>query len=239
MVLLVRADPRLDGGERQRDIVGRVIERARRIVDDHPTWEFSSGTNYTHIATIGPSTAQLSHGEHLPTYTIPYPNVPGTAARVFAKEFRHWLDATAAEQVDRMTTRSQQLVRAIERLVHDLNLALTENENLHVRLHSANLEIEFLRRQVDQLSESIRTGRPSIARAMLAGVSAILLGVIGGVAEGSAGQLIDGTSTGDDDIATFVERCESLIDDLTAVEIDYGDRWPTAGQDHNPDQPSP
>jgi hypothetical protein len=229
LILRLRRDPKTTGGSRRQESVKRVMERAERIVGDHPAWAVATGANYTHTATIGTASAQLGPKDFLPTQVIRYDGVvPGSAARMFAEQFHDWLDKTAGKVLQEATARTQQLIRAIERLVHDLNIAVAENENLRARLHDANLEIEFLRRQVDQLSESLKTGRPSIAKAMLAAVSAILLAAIAGVAEGSAGQLVGGSpATTVTQVTEFVERCDSLIGDLKALEAEHGDRWPS------------
>lgn len=155
---------------------------------------------------------------------------------MFAREFRRWLDATAAERHQQMTATAQKVIRAIERLIHDLNVAIAENETLRAQLHDANIEIELLRRQIAQLTESMRTGRPSIAKAMLAAVGAVLLAAVTGVAESGAGQFVGRDSIdGPTNVTVFVERCDSLVGELEALTSEHGDRWPTATPDDHSD----
>lgn len=237
LVLRVRRDPKVPSGGRQLETVERVLRRAQQVVEAHPAWTVTSHRDHTHTATIGTATAQLGAGDYLPTYTISFPSgMPGAAARVFAQEFQRWLDATAAEHHQRVTAEAQKVIRAIERLIHDLNVAIAENDTLLAQLHDAKIEIEFLRRQVDQLTESLRTGRPSIAKAMLAAVSAVLLAAVTGVAEVGTGHLVGGDPVdASTDVTIFVERCDSLVGELEALEGEHGDQWPTASPDDHGD----
>lgn len=80
-----------------------------------------------------------------------------------------------------------------------------------------------MRQQIDQLSSSLRIDRPSVTKAMLAAVAAILLAATTGMAEGSVSYLTerdDSSST----ISALAERCDALAAELDDVEFVYPHR---------------
>jgi CRP-like cAMP-binding protein len=224
--LRVRPDPKAGrAGFRRTETVERVMGRARRLTEQHPSWALSD-LDFTHTLTVSGSSARLGPGDFLPVYEINYDgNVPGSAAKQFADSFARWLDDTVAVRQRGSDAKAHELLRAIERLAHDLNTALESNGQLRRELEAANMEVDFLRRQVQQLTEALSSNRPSIAKAMLAALGAILLAVATGMAEGAAGPLL-----ADEEQPTttvFVQQCDMLVNQFD--EIDFpNDRWPGA-----------
>jgi hypothetical protein len=124
----------------------------------------------------------------------------------------------ASAEAERYTEQVHQVFREVEKLVRDFEIALDENDDLRSRLLEANIEIDFLRRQVQQLSEALKTNRPSIVKSMLKAVGAITLAVAGGVGGATGGHLFDEAAAADPTTADLIERCSDLADQLESVE---------------------
>jgi hypothetical protein len=205
-----------------------VITRAIRIAEQHPAWQIGDDEP-THVLLVsdhgasftGPSSAS---GYHHVAYDGA---VPGSATRLFAHEFPHWLDDGAHQEARQNQARTHALLRAIELLVHDLDLALQQNVTLRSQLDDARIEVDFLRRQVEQLSEALKANRRGITRAMLAGVGMILLAVVTGGAEGTAGHILNSHDTPEESATDFLQRCDELVDQLDQIPP-FDDNWPTA-----------
>ena len=195
----------------------------------HPSWSVdSSGSDY--VLTVSGGYSEISRpATRKGALSVKYDgNVPGSAARRFADTFEEWLNEFAAEEAreqQQLEIRIQQLFRAVEVLVHDLEVAIEENDDLRSRLAEARIEIDFLRRQVEQLSEAIKTSRPRIVKSMLMGVGAILLALTTGVGEAAGGRILDKVDAPAATTAEqFLERCDVLVDQFDSLEIhDAGD----------------
>lgn len=218
-------------GSRRQDTVRRVADRARRLTDNHPAWSVISDAKAAdYNLTVSGDRAQAGSRRRAGGQSFAYDgNVPGTAARVFADAFVHWLDEVASLEDRLASVAAASLIRSIEKLVRDLDVALNENAELRSRLAEARIEIDFLRRQVDQLSEAVKTNRPSIARAMLVAVSSILLALTTGVGEAIPGLVADTAADSDPTVEEFVQRCDTLVDAFDRLDIQ--DSWPRPAPD--------
>jgi hypothetical protein len=233
--ITIGRDPRSAEGQRRQETVARVIDRATRLANRHRGWSVdSSGSDY--ILTVSDSGAVLTNPtRRIRGRSVKYDGVvPGSAAKQFADKYDRWLDEyaererrsqEAERQAQAYQVRVQTLFRAIEVLVHDLDIAIDENEDLRSRLTEARIEIDFLRRQLDQLSEAMKTSRPRIVKSMLMGVGAILLALTTGVGEAGGGRILDKVDAPAATTAEqFLERCDNLVDQLDSLEIhDAGD----------------
>lgn len=203
-----------------------MVDRAKRIIAKHPmcvqevpgelpsveVHVYGRRAEFVLIRSSGPQ----------PVARVEYdPVVPGSAARRFAETFQGLLDGLVQEAVEQVA----QLLRAIERFAHDLRVALDDNERLRAELERARIDVEFLRRQVDNLTEALKTGRPGITKAMLAAVGAILLAVLTGTAEGGSGAMVDRVFEAPAEAVQYFARCEDLTRQMDAAEFE-DDRFP-------------
>lgn len=223
----LRRNPDTSSGARGQQTVDRVLKRARRILTEHPAWVEVSGDVVENLTVLVSSrgagcTFRDGDGKAEQLVELRYEAVvPGSAARKFGEQLRALLSQYITDQLEAQRAVSSRLTRDIERLASDLLSALEDNESLREQLQSARIDIDFLRRQVDNLTEAARTGRPGIMRAMVAAVAAILFAATTGIGEAAGGLVIDRYwESPDSSAGEYLERCSEILDEMDALGAD-------------------
>jgi hypothetical protein len=205
----------------------RLAISAQHVVDRCPPWSlgFEGATHTLNITANDASFAANAGGPgsgSVGTRTFRYRTDPSD---IEAERFEGWLeqalrDVLRGEHIERQQVLLYQLLRDIEHFVYQIDLALQENSRLQSQLREARIEIDFLRRQLSQVTEAISTDRPRLARAMLAGLGAILLAITTGAAEGMAGLVVDDNDRPPVAASDYLEQCDGLVErfDLVGVE---------------------
>lgn len=214
-------------GQRANETFHRVGNRIVREVKDWPAATVVSEPDEADIiVTIGQSETSIRLPGPLSvdgTQVVRYSSgLPGSAAKIVAESLNSFLLNYLNRIDDRRLRRSGEITARIEELTIDLRMALDDNQALRELLKEARIEIDFLRRTVDVLSEATRMGRPSVMSKALTLVGGVLLAVATGLAEGASGAVLDQAP-----IVEFVERCTTIEAQLNELDLS-ADQLPTA-----------
>lgn len=200
------------GGQRAEETRDRVTGRVVRVIKAYPdTAMVADEAEADVVVTIGSNESAM---ETRPvdwemTRRISYnSSLPGTAARLVGDALHEFLSALVFAALAEQRQAAGKLFADIERLTADLSEALDENEDLKRQLADARIEIDFLRRTVELLSDSVRTNRPKLVKRVMLVVSAVLLAAATGAAEAGVSTVLKNTDS--NPAHEYVVRCESI-----------------------------
>lgn len=217
------------GGQRAAETRDRVAGRVMRVIQAYVDTALVDRADVADVVvTIGSneSAIETRPADWALTRRIGYNSSwPGTAARLVGDALHEFIADRLFDVIAEQRQATGRLFADIERLTADLSDALDENDDLRRQLADARIEVDFLRRTVDLLSESVRTNRPTLVKRVMLVVSGVLLAAATGAAEAGTSTILKNSNS--DPAQEYVIRCEVIQGQLDQIILNT-DSFPTA-----------